>query len=189
MNNKARYAIIMLISVLMNQVFFTLGDIYHWPMWLDTTGTALAALVLEPTAGLIVGLINNFYIANFVFDSSTLIYYGVSAAIAIIVGVNMRVNGKLSLKRLLPTMLLVVLVASTLSSLLTMWRSGGVSNSPWEQYYYQIAAGYGAPNIVSCFFGTLVVRVYDTIVSTVVIGVFYVLLPKCLKTARVEPKQ
>ena len=60
MSNKLRYLIVMSAGVIMNIVLHNLASHLGLPMWLDMTGTALAAIILEPAAGLIVGLINNF---------------------------------------------------------------------------------------------------------------------------------
>ncbi|MEG0168242.1 MAG: hypothetical protein RR709_10310, partial [Ruthenibacterium sp.] len=104
MSNKMRYAIVMLLGVVCNTVFYELALAMHWPVWLDSTGTALAALTLEPTAGLLVGLVNNFLLAILQEDASTLFYYAVSADVALLVGIYMRKDGKILVKRIVPTL-------------------------------------------------------------------------------------
>lgn len=61
MNNKKRYLVVMVICVVLNQGCYLLASHFGWPVWLDMTGTALAAVMLEPAAGLLVGLANNFF--------------------------------------------------------------------------------------------------------------------------------
>jgi energy-coupling factor transport system substrate-specific component len=107
----------MAICVAMNFIFNFLAVTFNWPLWLDVTGTAAAALILEPSAGLIVGLINNFYLAIFEFNASSLIYYAVSAAVALIVGINIRQKNKTVLHRIITTILLVITVSAVLSTL------------------------------------------------------------------------
>ncbi|MEG1428308.1 MAG: hypothetical protein RSC64_00805 [Hydrogenoanaerobacterium sp.] len=181
MSNKKRYIIIMIISVLMNQGFFMLREACKLPVWLDMTGTALAALALEPTAGLMVGLINNFVLAAFYYDDSSLIYYAVSAAVAVIVGTRMRVGGKVKLRRVFTTVLLVIAVTTVISTVITIWRMGAMPDDYWEIYYYSKAIAIGAPKLIACLFGTFVIRLYDTLASVFVVGAFYLLLPKKLK--------
>lgn len=180
MSKTKRYLIVMALSVLMNQGFYLLASdgVLNLPFWLDFSGTAFAALALEPAAGLLVGFVNNFYLAVTLGNTGNILYFAVSAAIALICGLCMRRNGKLSAKRILPTMGLLVLVTAALSTLLTIWRTGGVCDSTWELFYYNIAMAWGWGKYLSCFFGTLVIKVYDTLATSLIVAAFWFLLPK-----------
>lgn len=79
MSNKTRHLIIMVLGAVMNRLLYTLQCILTCLFWLDMSGTVLAALLLEPTAGLLVGLVNNFGLAVFNYSSSSPIFYVVSA--------------------------------------------------------------------------------------------------------------
>ena len=122
MSKTKRYLIVMLLSVLMNQGFYILASDngLDLPFWLDFTGTAFAAIVLEPAAGLLVGFVNNFYLAVTLGNTGNIIYFAVSAAIAVICGVCMRKGGRLFAKRILPTMGLLIAVTAVISTLLTI---------------------------------------------------------------------
>lgn len=183
MSKKTRYAIVMGISVLMNQVFYILASesVLDLPFWMDMSGTVFAAIVLEPTAGLLVGFVNNFYLALTLMSSSSILYFAVSAAAALICGLCMRTReGALSWKRILPTMGLLWLVSSALSTLLTLWRSGGVPDLNWEKMYYEMALAWGWHPSLACFFGTAVIKIYDVLAATAVVIVFWLVLPKSL---------
>lgn len=186
MSNKTRYGIIMLLGVLLNQIFFTLSALLNLPFWLDLPGTALAAIVLEPTAGLLVGFVNNFYEAIFYKDANGIIYYAVSASVALIVGINMRKEGRIVWKRALMTIPLVIIVTSVLSTVLLYWDSGGVLISHWEIVYHDFFLGIGLPNYISTFLGIFVIKVYDTLASGVIIAVTYFILPAKLKYSQEE---
>lgn len=180
MNNKWRYLIIMLLGVAMNECLSIIAEPY--PLWLDVSGTALAALVLEPAAGLIVGLVNNFCIALFKYDQTTLIYYCVSAAVAIIVGnIVKNKEGKITVKRVIYTILLVIAVSTVLSSALTIWQSGGISNAEFEIVKFKKFVAGGMHPYLACIFTTLIIKIYDTIATAVIVGVIYIILPKKLK--------
>lgn len=181
MNNTKRYAIVMLISVLFNTTFYLVAHFCHLPVWLDLQGTAFAAMVLEPAAGLLVGLANNFISSIFFYDASSLIYYAVSASVALIVGLYLKENDKIKASRILPTIIMVILATSFISALLTIWRTNGVPNSQWEYYFYEIAMNYGIPQFLSCFFGALVLKTGDAAISVVLITILYWLLPKSLR--------
>lgn len=174
----------MIISVLLNQSLYILAsdDFLNLPFWLDFSGTALAAIALEPAAGLLVGFVNNFYLALVAGNPGNIIYFAVSAAIALICGLCMRKKGKLSIKRIIPTMGLLIIVTAALSTLLTIWRTGGVCDSTWELYYSEIALGWGWGRYAACFFGTLIIKVYDTLAVAGVVALAWFLLPKALKS-------
>ncbi len=180
MNNKWRYFIVMLLGVVMNEGLSNLAE--NYPVWLDVTGTAMVALVLEPAAGLIVGLINNFYIALFEYGQTTLIYYCVSAAVAVIAGNVVRNReGKITVKGVLFAIVLVIIVSTILSSALTIWQSGGISNAAFEQVKFNSFVAKGMHPYMACILTTLIVKIYDTIATAVIVGIVYIILPKKLK--------
>lgn len=181
MSNTKRYAIVMVISVVFNSTFYLIAHFCHLPVWLDLQGTAFAAMVLEPAAGLLVGLANNFISSIFFYDASSLIYFAVSASVALIVGLYLKDKGVIKISRIIPTIILVALATSFISALLTMWRSNGVPNSQWEYHFYEIALNYGMPQFIGCFFGALVLKAGDAIISAILITVLYLLLPKSLR--------
>lgn len=171
----------MVLGVVMNRLFYVLSMHFDLPFWLDMSGTVLAALLLEPTAGLLVGLVNNFGLAVFNYSSSSLIFYAVSASAALVVGVNMRRNGEIDWKRTVPTMGLLVLVTGVLSALLSIWQTGGTLTHPWEVYFYDLAVSAGIPWVLACFIGTMVIKVFDVIATAGIIALLYFVLPNSLK--------
>lgn len=182
MNMKTRYVIVMVIGVLMNQLFYTFASYFNLPVWLDMCGTAVTSIVLEPAAGIIVGFINNFYLSIIHGDISTIIYFAVSAAVAVICGVCMRdKQGKVSAKRILPTFLLVLVISTVISSVLTIWRNGGIPDNNWEIVYFNMAKNTGVPQTLACFFGTGAVKCFDTLANAFVVAVVYFILPNSLK--------
>lgn len=190
MTNNKRYLLVMILSIAMNQAFYILAsdEVLNLPVWLDIAGTAFAAIALEPAAGILVGFVNNFYLAVTMGDNSNIIYFAVSAAVAVICGLCMRRGGKVSVKRILPTIGLLILVTSVLSTLLTVWRNGGIPDATWEMYYFNLSVGWGWPQVLSCFFGTFVIKVYDTLATAVIVAVFWLILPKFLKFPPAESR-
>lgn len=186
MNNTKRYAIVMAISVLFNTAFYLIAHFCHLPVWLDLQGTAFAAMILEPAAGLLVGLANNFISSIFFYDASSLIYFAVSASVALIVGLYLKDNGKIKASRILPTIILVILATSFISAILTMWRSAGVPNSQWEYHFYEMALAQGMPQFIATFFGAMVLKAGDAAISVLLIFILYWILPKSLKYPPVE---
>lgn len=180
MNNTKRYALVMIISVLFNTACYLVAHYCHLPVWLDLQGTAFAAMILEPAAGLLVGLVNNFISSIFFYDASSLIYYAVSASVALIVGLYLKDKGKIKASRILPTIIMVILATSFISALLTMWRTNGIPNSQWEYHFYEIAITNGMPQFISCFFGAMVLKAGDATISVILMTILYWILPKSL---------
>ena len=176
--NVKRYTIIMLLSIALNMVFYNIAHFYHLPAWLDSWGTAYAAFLLEPTAGLLVAFATNFYEAAFIYDSSSLIYYATSATVALGVGICMRKAGDISWKRI-GLMFIVVFISGTLiSSSITLWRTGGIPDSGWERHFYELAMIKTQSPFLSCIFGTGVIKFIDVSIITLLLPVFYFLTPK-----------
>ncbi len=183
MPNALRYALVMGLGLLMNRFLSMLIRPLNLPFELDMSGTVLVALVLEPTAGILVGYGNNFIASLQSHDPSAVIYFAISAAVALVVGVLLKDKEKLNLRRLGLTMAASVLTISVLSTLITIWRIGGRSDFYWEAKFYDMASGLGAPMVLSCFFGAFMMAIGTVLATTCVVALVYCLLPKCLRLA------
>ena len=173
-----RYAAIMLLGVLFNLGFYQIAHIFHLPMWIDNIGTAYAALVLEPAAGLLVAFATNFYEATFVYDSSSLIYYAVSASCALTIGILMRKQGHICWKRIFLALGAYFLISSCLATIFTLWITAGIPDSGWERYFFDIARSNQLPIPLSCLFGVGVLKLMDSLVMLFVLPILYKLTPK-----------
>lgn len=179
--NLKRYTIVMIICVILNLVFYLAAHFCHLPVWLDMQGTVLAAIVLEPAAGLLVGLFHNFVEAIFFYDVSSIIYFGVSASAALIAGLFLVKEGKIQKRRIPAAILLIAASTTFISTLLTYWTSAGVPDSMWERHFYQLALNAGVPKILSTVFGIFVLKAGDLLISSVLVAIAYLFLPKALK--------
>lgn len=184
--NAKRYFVIIFLGAFLNLGLYEVAHVFHLPMWLDNVGTAYAAVALEPAAGLLAAFATNFYQAAFIYDSSSLIYYAVSAMAALSFGIMLRKNKKIAWKRLPLAMLVYLVSASVLSTMLTLWRSGGIPDSGWERYFYEIALGAGVPQALSGFFGIFVLKTVDSICMMLLIPLLYWLTPKSAVNLQLE---
>ncbi len=182
-NKVLKYAVIMLIGVLMNQGSNMLASALNLPAWLDTGGTAFASIALEPAAGIIVGFVNNFYLSIVYNDIGTIIYFASSAAVAVICGICMRdKQGRVKIKNAAKTMLLVFVVTTIISSGITIIRSGGAGlSNNWEIYFYNMATDAGVPGVLSCVIATGAIKVVDVIGSALLVALALFVTPKSLK--------
>lgn len=186
MSNKLRYAIIMAAGVLMNELFYNIASYFHWPVWLDVCGTAFAAFALEPMAGLLVGLVNNFFLSITEYGAGGLIYYSISAGVALVAGCCLRdKHGKFLPKRVLPAILLTTFISAVLNTLLALWQNGGALTVGWELTAYNYVRSFGLPKAAATFVASLFIKLPDTVVSGAIVGVFYALLPRGMKHVRI----
>lgn len=181
-----RYAVVMMIGVILNLGLYQLAHIFHLPAWMDNVGTAYAALILEPSAGLLVAFATNFYQAAFIYNSSSIVYYAVSASAALCIGILMRKQGRVDWKRLFLSLLGYLVVSSVLSTVLTLWRTAGVPDSAWEFHFYTAAKAIGLPTWLSCMFGIAALKFSDCVVMGILLPILFYLTPRLLKNERLE---
>lgn len=176
-----RYAIVMVIGVLMNEILsFAIAPL-DLPLWLDMCGTALVAIILEPSAGIIVAFVNNFALSVFQYDASSIIYLGLGASVAIIAGTMLAKRKDRTFKRIVLVTVYIILITSFLTALLTMWRQGGISDLAWERHFFEMGVSMGMPDIIACGFGAFVVKIPDMCVSAVLVALVYRILPESLR--------
>lgn len=75
---------------LLDCALYGVMSLLGFPVWLDTTGTALAAFALEPAAGFIVGFVHSLILALVNGNAGNLLFYGECAVVVLIYGVFLR---------------------------------------------------------------------------------------------------
>lgn len=186
--NVKKYAVVMGTGLVLNVVLYSIAHSYHLPVWMDTIGTCYAAMMLEPAAGVLIGFFMNFYQAVFIYDYTSIIYFISSAAAAVAVGTAVRKKGELKLYRLPLAVSLTVVINTAVSSLLTIWRNGGFSDSLWERYFMDFAMEkWGTSVYAASLFGTFVLKVLDGVILLAALFILYFLTPEKWKNRFVEP--
>ena len=175
-----KYLSVMLLGIALNIGFYWTAHILKLPMWLDTVGTAAAAVVLEPAAGLVIGYITNLFESSAVYMSDTIVYYAITASCAIIFGVMLRKKGKISWKRLPAAALVYLVVSSVLSATISVWR-GGLPTSEWELMIYKKVVSADVPEYFALTFSAGALKLADTAVMCFVTPLLYKVLPQSMK--------
>ena len=181
-----RYWALMAVGVLLNFSLYEAAHTFHLPLWMDNVGTAYAAVMLEPAAGLIVAFATNFFQSVFVYSSSSLIYYFVSASVALAFGICLRRGGELCWKRLPLAGVCCLAVGSLLAWAITLWRTGGVSESGWEGFFAAWALARGAAAPLASLLGVAVLKAGDMLVTMAALPLLWALTPKQWVTRRLE---
>lgn len=123
-----------------------LNDALNLPLFLDSTGTLLAAVVLGPWLGAATGFISNLIIGLVVTPIS--IPFGiVNAAIGLIAGGASRRWGFRDIRIPLALILLLTLVCPLLATPIVVDLFGGVSGSDIDKYWaILVQSGHPAGN-------------------------------------------
>ncbi len=77
---KKRYIAVMLLGLALNIGLYWVSHIFKMPMWLDTVGTAVTAVALEPAAGLVIGYATNLFESSAIYMSGTIVFFAITAA-------------------------------------------------------------------------------------------------------------
>ena len=183
MSERKRYWIVMIISIALNIGLKLLTFYPDWPIFLDCTGTVLAAIALEPAAGLLAGLVDNFVLAAVWNGPTSILYFTISAGFALLFGVYLVRNHQVRWRRLPLTLLLTTLCAG-LSDTLVTYRMDGLKLQRWEERFqlYGLSAGMSRP--AAFVFGIFVVQALDVAATAAVALLLYFLLPNSLMNRR-----
>lgn len=168
-----RYLIVIVICFGIDVVCKNVADVYNLPCWLDLTGTIIAAVVLEPAAGLMVGFMNNFTLAieN---GPSVIIYFAVSAIVAIVFGCICRKKDEFRPLRLIPAYFISLISSSVITALVTLWINNNTLDDYWELYFASLVP-VGAPTFISNLFGIFVLKAIDLLVPIIIVLIIYLI--------------
>lgn len=163
------YAKIIVFGVFLNGALYVLMRITGLPAWLDTTGTALVAFLLEPAAGLIVGYIDALILAVAANDAGNLLYYALSAIVALVYGILFARGKRITAKRVVLAAFFLVIVSAGISTVLTYALSGGVPDNANEYRYWEMLGGWGIPQPLALFGAVAFDRIIDNLAVFVLV--------------------
>lgn len=172
---------VVLISVLMNFSFFLITYIIKLPLWLDTTGTIYASIILGFPVGFIVAIINNVTQALFFYGVDSLTFYLVSAITAFVSGSIMTKykNRPKSRWFLLTVTLLVVSV--TLAVVITFIANKGLPSDYWGQRLYFFLQQRNINKFWATVIAVSMIKILDIIVSVILVYFVYRFTPEVIR--------
>lgn len=177
---KKRTFIIIAISVIMNFSLFIIAYYFKLPLWLDTTGTIYAAVLLGAPAGFVVAIANNLIQAFGFYGADSLLFYIVSALTAFLTGRIMK-NGKRSaLKWLLLTVCLFA-ACSFASIIITSITTDGIPADYWGAAIYYGLSSKGMVPALCTAVAVASVKFLDILASLLIVMLSIYLTPKTIK--------
>lgn len=177
------YALTMLACVVLNEVLYAVATTLGLPVWLDTVGTALAAVLLEPAAGLLVGFANNLILAVQMGNAGNLLYYCLSAITALVFGTLFAREKKITLRSVGWAALFLVVLESALSCLLAFSLASGHLTTATEQFYGSLLSGVNLPEVVVVYGALFVDKLFDTIAVFVLV----IAASRGIEGSRIDP--
>lgn len=157
--------------ILINCLGKHITSLVDLPLWLDSIGTVLAAYVLGPFCGAVVGVSVNII---FGFFEVTHYFYAVSSiAIAVMVGIGAQKGMFSSRFRMVSVCFLVTLVTTFIATPLNFWLFDGNIGSMWGDGIVEMLRAFGMNRIVANVIGQFFLEFLDKFVTLFII--YYVI--------------
>ncbi len=152
------------------------------PLWLDSIGTCIGAILGGPVIGGICGAANNLIYGFTTGDNITLIYALTSLFIGISVGVMARLGFMNSLPKALITACIGGLAAVIVSTPLNIIYWGGTTGNLWGDAVFAASQANNMPIWIGSLFDELVVDIPDKLITVIIVYFIVSRLPKKLTT-------
>ncbi len=149
------------------------------PLWLDSIGTCLAAVLAGPIVGAICGAANNI-IYGLTMDPISTVYALTNIGIGIAVGILAYKGFMKNIKGAILTSLVTGLVAVIISTPLNVIFWGGTTGNIWGDALYAWAVAQNIPVWIASFLDELVVDLPDKIAVVILVFLICKSLPKSL---------
>lgn len=178
---KKRTFFIMATSIVMNFSMFIIAYYLKLPLWLDTTGTIYAAVLLGAPAGFVVAIINNLIQAFGFYGNDSLLFYIVSALTAFVTGYIMK-NKKRNVLRWLMLAMCLLAMCSFASIIITLITTEGIPADYWGTMIYKAMMEKGVIPVLCTATSVSLVKFLDIVVSLLIVALSIFLTPKAIKS-------
>ncbi len=183
--NDKRILRLMIISVLLNLILFTISYLLNLPLWLDTTGTIYVSYILGAPAGFIVAIINNVAEAIFFYGDQSLFFYFVSLFTAFISGWIAKEYNHSKVKKWTYMLIILILVEGFFSVVITFLANGGVPSNYWSRYIYDYMIDKNIKSVSATIAAVLAIKIPDIIVTIAIVMFALRCTPKKLKDTNI----
>lgn len=152
------------------------------PLWLDSIGTCIGALLGGPIVGGICGAANNLIYGLTTGDNITLIYAFTSLGIGVAVGIMARLGFMESLGKAMITACVAGLTAVVISTPLNIVFWGGTTGNVWGDALFAATQAAGMPVAIGSLLDEIVVDVPDKLLTLIIVYFIAKGLPKKVKS-------
>ena len=156
------------------------ASVLKLPLWLDSIGTCIGAVLGGPIIGGICGAANNLIYGFTTGDSITLVYALTSLGIGVAVGIMARLGRMKKLSGAGLTACVAGFVAVLISTPLTILFWGGTTGNLWGDAVFAWSQASGLPVALGSFLDEVIVDVPDKLITLLIVFAIIKGLPKKL---------
>lgn len=156
------------------------ASVLKLPLWLDSIGTCIGAILGGPVIGGICGAANNLIYGFTTGDSITLVYALTSLGIGVAVGIMARLGNMKKLWGAIVTACVAGLTAVVISTPLNIIFWGGTTGNIWGDAVFAWSQATGLPVALGSLLDEIVVDVPDKLITLLIVFAIIKGLPKKL---------
>ena len=156
------------------------ASVLKLPLWLDSIGTCIGAVLGGPIIGGICGAANNLIYGFTTGDSITLVYALTSLGIGVAVGIMARLGRMKKLSGAVLTACVAGFVAVLISTPLNILFWGGTTGNLWGDAVFAWSQPSGLPVALGSFLDEVIVDVPDKLITLLIVFAIIKGLPKKL---------
>lgn len=156
------------------------ASVLKLPLWLDSIGTCIGAVLGGPIIGGICGAANNLIYGFTTGDSITLVYALTSLGIGVAVGIMARLGRMKKLSGAVLTACVAGFVAVLISTPLNILFWGGTTGNLWGDAVFAWSQAFGLPVALGSFLDEVIVDVPDKLITLLIVFAIIKGLPKKL---------
>jgi len=145
------------------------ASVLKLPLWLDSIGTCIGAVLGGPIIGGICGAANNLIYGLTTGDSITLVYALTSLGIGVAVGIMARLGRMKRLGGAVLTACAAGLTAVVISTPLNIVFWGGMTGNVWGDAVFAWSQAAGLPVALGSFLDELIVDVPDKLITVLIV--------------------
>ena len=156
------------------------ASVLKLPLWLDSIGTCIGAVLGGPIIGGICGAANNLIYGFTTGDSITLVYALTSLGIGVAVGIMARLGRMKKLSGAVLTACVAGFVAVLISTPLNILFWGGTTGNLWGDAVFAWSQASGLPVALGSFLDEVIVDVPDKLITLLIVFAIIKGLPQKL---------
>lgn len=145
------------------------ASVLKLPLWLDSIGTCIGAVLGGPVIGAVCGAANNLIYGFTTGDAITLVYALTSLAIGVVVGMMARLGQMKSLPGAILTAIAAGMAAIVISTPLNILFWGGTTGNVWGDAVFAWSQASGLPLFTGSLLDEVVVDVPDKLITILVV--------------------
>lgn len=163
------YSCIMLICFLLDILLYFFSPFIGLPFWLDMTGTALAAIVLEPAAGILIGFANNLFIVLYSGGTGSILFFFESAITAVAFGVLLARGKKVTFKSIALIYFFCVFVEQVVDFIIKINLKFPYTDSIFYKTLYDTFGVIGLNELQVSFFASLIAKAFEVTIMLAIV--------------------